>query len=103
MRIANNGQGSAGMLQADTPPQKGFPTPSSQTIWTRTSTKGILNPAVSIGTQASASRPPAHPRPSGLRGLRAVPRPAGVGTNYAQTHLPPPPPKTHSCINPLLS
>lgn len=48
----------------------GLPTPSSQPIWTRTTARSILNPAVSIETKVSATRPPT---PSGLRGPRAVP------------------------------
>lgn len=60
-------RGSAGVLQAD-PHPCGLPTPRSQPIWTRTSPRSILNTAVSIGTRASATRPPAHPHHSGLRG-----------------------------------
>lgn len=70
----NNGGRSAGVPQAD-PPPRGLPAPSSQPIWTGTDTRSILNPAVSIGTPASATHP-------GLQGLRNVLRPVGVGANH---------------------
>ena len=52
------------MQQADPPPYR-LPAPSSWPIWTSTDARRILNPAVSIGTGASAPRLPTPLRPAG--------------------------------------